>query len=193
MSQVAFYGLAVNRVALIALVLALVLTGCGERKAEVSKPTKFVHGRVSFDYPGNWEVTTDEVVDDFHVFMLETPGEAFVYLTAFEVEEGEASLRDEAKEFSKELELDVALVKSGESTMADEEARNGFERIRERMTFSVLGEKIVQERLHAGKTIAGLRVYLVVHAVGEDFAKVEPGFDLILDTFEVLPAEPATE
>ena len=163
---------------LLALSLLSLFAGCGEPKADLSAPNTHRSGAITFDYPKNWKITEDSVNPELHYLVVESPGDAIVIFQSFPIDESN-SLTAFSKEFSKSAETEMPLGKAAQSTFTDVPEVSGYKWIAEEFNINLLGESVPHRRLYGTKEIDDRQVFLIFQVAKEDFAKAEPGFDLI--------------
>ena len=166
---------------LLALSFLSLFSGCGEPQADLSAPKTHRSGAITFDYPKNWKITEDSVEPEMHYLFVESPGDAIATFQSFPIDESR-SLTDFAKEFTESAKTEMPLLKVAKSTFTDVPEVSGYEWIAEEFDVSLLTESIPYRRLYGTKEIDDRQVFLIFQITKEDFAKAEPGFDLIRDS-----------
>ena len=163
---------------LIALPILGLLAGCGELQADLSTPKTHRSGAITFEYPKNWKITEDSVSPEIHYLFVETPGDALVIFQSYPMDEADG-LTDFAKAFSESAATETPVGKIVKSTFADVPKAHGYKWIAEKFSINLLGESVPHRRLYGTKKIGDRQVFLILQAATEDYAKAEPGFELI--------------
>jgi hypothetical protein len=148
-----------------------------EQPANVSQSRQLVRDAFRVDYPGNWQIdSADEDYDPDHLFSIDSPGSSFAMFLVLDVpSEPATNVEEQVRQFSKLFN------NSAESRFTN--------------WGKYSGEGVhLQGRIFGMKS--GVRIFssssssrsiiVVQQCVDEDLADVEPGFDLIERTFELI-------
>ena len=154
---------------------ALLLAGCGERKADVALPKHYEKDGLTFLYPGNWTIDEDEDLSGIHHISIETRGDALVIVQLFPM--GAAnSLEEYAAVFSKRAAEALPLGKMTSSKFITLEAAHGCSRLQENCNMRLLNEDTPHVRYYLSRDFDGQRCFLICQVAEEDLAMVEEGF-----------------
>jgi hypothetical protein len=181
-----------------ALLALLLLAGC-ESVPEVGSPRSYSRDGISFSYPANWSVTEDVVQPGeprYRYLFVESPGSALVVVQVYEPGL-DLSVQDFAAEFSRrtaEETEDLARLGPLEPIRARTggavpvravvagASRVGVEQW---LSVSAAGQDVPHKLRAFRVETPSATVFLVVQASLEDWSLVAPGFDLVLESFEV--------
>jgi hypothetical protein len=176
------------------VVLALACLAACERAPDIAAPQAYAIEPLTFRFPGNWSVTRDERSaedgGEFRNVVVESPGNAIVLVQLYR-----PVVDVSAETFSAELMAATVAEVEGmveiqgmkplsasggtpsavQSTVAGE-LRDGVER---NFVIRVLGQPVPHRARTFRVESEGSVVFLVQQAATEDWARVEPGFDLI--------------
>lgn len=148
-----------------------------EERADVSRPRQLVRQGFRLEYPGNWRIdSTDEDHDPDHLFSIESPGSSFAMFRLFDFPSEPATNVDgQVRQFSKLLNT------SKKSRFKSWGKFNGEgAHLQGRMLGLKCGVKIFSFSSDS-------RSFVVVSQhFDEDAADVQPGFELIESTFELI-------
>ena len=157
------------------------LAGCGEPKADLSKPKTHRSGTLTFNYPKNWRVTEESVTPEFHCLFVESPGDALVILQSYSTD-GADNLTEFSKNFSESAATERPTGTMDKSQFAELPDAAGYSWIVENFEINLLGESIPLQRFYGTKDIGGKQVFLILQVATEDYSTVEAGFHLIRDS-----------
>ena len=163
------------------------LYGLAEQKAEVESPLQYDKDGLRFAYPGNWTVTEDQNSDNIRYLFVESPGDAIFVIQVYQEEEA-VEIDEYVEWFGAQVkeEIPVGAI-GGSDTTAVRKVVAGEQRdgVKERFSIEIIGTFVphLREyfRIHLGAHV----VFLVGQAATEDWGKVAPGFDLVLQSFEL--------
>lgn len=172
--------------ALVCFTAALLLTGCGERKANVSSPLSYEKAGLTFQYPGNWRIEDDEDIDGIHYLSVETNGDALVIVQMFPMAVAEP-LEDYAKMFSKKSAAAMPMGEMTSSKFTALPAANGFTRLQENCGMRVMNQDVPHVRYYLSRDFEGQRCFLLCQVADEDLKKVEAGFEQIAASLKYAP------
>lgn len=168
-----------RRAALLAVICALVLlsgceciqkTGFWEFPADVENPKQHLRPGLSFEYPGNWTIATDdEDYDPDRYISVESVGQCLVLIQVLDGEFDEEATADESVT---ELEL---IMPSPKVTNFDTYGRYTGEGRRMSGLMYVIKGKI---RVFAAADHGGT-LMIFEQCYDEDMRRARPGFDLI--------------
>jgi predicted Zn-dependent protease len=162
----------------IALALLGLFAGCGEPQVDLSTTKTHRSGAITFDYPKNWEISDDSLTPEIHYLFVETPGDALVVFQSYPIDEANG-LTDFSKAFSKSAATETPIGKVEQSTFSAIPEASGYEWIEEEFSIKFLSESIPHRRLYGTKMIGDRQVFLILQVATEDYARAEPGFELI--------------
>ncbi len=165
----------------------LVLVGCGERAAKVSKPQHYEKDGLTFLYPGNWKIDADEMLESIHHLSISTPGDALVVVQFFPLEIA-SSLEDYARAFSKETAAAVPVGKMTGSKFTPQPDADGYTCLKETCTMELAGQSIPHVRYFRSRDFGGKRCFLLCQVADEDLADVEDGFKQVASSLKVAEA-----
>lgn len=168
---------------------ALVVVGCGERAADVSKSKPFRSGEISFEMPGNWKVASNDRGEGFHSIIVETPGDTIAVIQLLPLSEAEQSLEFYAQAFSASASEETPVGKMTGSALGPQPEVHGFERLRESVVVSLMGQEVPIWRSYAGKCFENDRLFVIFQSPESDLGKVQPGFEFILGSLLRKPSE----
>ncbi|MCX6856681.1 MAG: hypothetical protein NTV80_17460 [Verrucomicrobia bacterium] len=160
------------------LPLLVLVTGCGEPKADLSAPKTHRSGATTFDYPKNWKITEESIDPTIHSLFVETPGDALVIFQSFPID-GADSLSAFSKAFSDIAKTETPIGKIAGSTFTNMPKVDGYEWIEEVFDIKLLGESAPHRRIYCTKSIGDKQVFLIFQVSTEDYVKTEAGFKLI--------------
>jgi hypothetical protein len=168
-------------------ILLLGLSGC-EKVADISSPVIYEKENISFSYPRNWKVTEDVKQQNFRYLFIESPGSAIFMVQVYS--KNDAVPFDVFVEwFSSTNRDDTPVVlnigKSTFSTVEESKFSPDFKGIKENFSMTLLGEQMPYKREYFTISSNNKVAFLVAQAATEDLSKVEPGFDLILNSFVI--------
>ena len=165
---------------LLCLIAAILLTSCFEKAADLDSPNTYRSEQLTFQYPGNWKIGFDSEVG---ILCIESPGNAIVTIQTYPPHD-KIDVEDLAKTYSAKFNDEIPLGKPAVESFAALENSSGFERFKEKVTHTVLGESMGHQRIYAGKDDEKYDIFLLFQVPSEDFEKTQPGFDLILESLK---------
>lgn len=152
----------------------LILVAC-EQKADVSEIQTYQKDGMKFDYPLNWDVASDEYIGDVRSVFIETPGSAI-----FMVQLYPAKSADPLKVYADYFLKDLNVEKLEHSKRTSKSGYIGY------FTVSFLGVEVPHQiEFYSNKKSDNVS-YLIAQVAIEDFSKVEVGFSLIYDSYQIL-------
>ncbi|MHA2799815.1 hypothetical protein [Vibrio harveyi] len=170
------------------LILTILLTAC-EQKAEVENIKVYSHNGISFEYPGNWDVTEDYEIGDVRLLFVESPGSGMMAIEVYDYQDS-LSLRDfvdvdieslVSRVKSSFLVIDSIAVVRHQKVVNDKQ----FIGFRYEIEYSLLGFNVPHFtevfQLSNGEKSA----YLSGQVAVEDGDLVVPGFDLVIASFSL--------
>ena len=171
----------------------LLLSACESKPfADLSQPSSFARHGVTFDYPGNWELTeTDAGAKDgakLHVMTMRTPSGAFMTIQSFE-ERMKLRVEDWAERLGQDYERRFAARSQVLEPGAREAAQRDFmgeTRDGLRQAFTVIdGERSasLSAELFVAEFPGGTSTVLI-QGSAEDFEKGRAGFDFVLKSLK---------
>ena len=163
--------------------ITTLLASCGEPPADLSKKETYSSNGLTFQYPGNWEVTEDETVLEFRYIFVETPGDALVILQSYPKDLSE-DLEAFAKDFSATAAEETPMADVITRSMEAKPEADGFQWMMEKVDITLLGETIPHVRYYATKPIGDRQIYLIQQVSTEDLNKVKQGFELVQKTLK---------
>jgi hypothetical protein len=170
---------------LFALLFLVPLLAC-EKNAEISTPKKYNKEGISFNYPSNWEITEDAFSDGVYQISVETPGNAIFLMMIYKETNAVVPLDKFSKLFSEAFAEVLFLGKSSTSSFTPVtrvKKQWNSAGIREKFDISILKLVIPYEREFHSIKKSGKVGYLISQAEVEEMPHVEPGFNLIRETF----------
>ncbi len=169
----------------IALLCLVTLSAC-EQNAEISTPKKYNKEGISFNYPSNWEITEDVFSDGVYEISVETPGNAIFLMMIYKETNAVVPLDKFSKLFSEAFAEVLPLGKSSTNSFTPVtrvKKQWNSAGIREKFDISILKLVIPFEREFHSIKKSGKVGYLISQAEVEEMPHVEPGFNLIRETF----------
>lgn len=156
------------------LVCAIFLAGCA-RQADVGNPVRFTEGALTFDYPRNWKITSNEPLGEGRLIMLEAPGSALLTITAF-APGADVSLKDygaNLKENMADSTLGLLMSFKNQGVRQDDEA------LELKFTVSVAGVHVPHTQEVTRHVFGNVTVFCMSQVADEDRQLVQAGFDLV--------------
>ena len=172
---------------IIILIAILVVSGCGEPKADIETPKSYDNSGLTFNYPKNWTITEDIVEGEIRYVFVETPGDAIVIIQLLPKSDS-GTVEEFSRSFSSEMVESISIGEVIEINFDALDLQNGYSRIKEEFSISLLGEEVPLVRTYWSKDYEGLRCFIICQSAPEDLAKVAPGFDLIAWSLKYLKA-----
>ena len=179
-----------NHVLVLVLFFLPFLSAC-EKMADISSPQVYSKNGLSFSYPGNWNITEEEILGGLggktKLLNVESPGDAIVIICAFDYA-SEQSLLEWARDFSQSMKEEIPFGEVGDSRFSDvtRMGKTGkIKGIKNKVELSFLGETVphVQEFFSLKKQ--GKTVFIVCQSAEEDLEKTEPAFRQIVGSFQL--------
>lgn len=171
------------------LLMCVCALGC-ERAADVEHPTHYDHNGISFDYPGNWEIESDEVdPEGFRTIIIGTPGDGVAMVQHFKHSPA-VGLDEYAKLFSEMTreEMPFGHVSEGQYkpyTYTTKQGARKLKGIQQNFDITVLDEHVPHARGYFGFDEHLPNTVMICQVASEDLDKVRPGCDLVLDRLKV--------
>ncbi len=163
------------------LVCAVFFTGCA-RQADTGNPVRFTEGALTFDYPGNWKVSTNDPLGEGRLVMLEEPGSALLTVTAF-APGMEVSLKDygaNLKENMTDSTLGLLMNIKSRGVRQENEA------LELKFTVSVAGVRVPHTQEVTRHVFGNVTVFCMSQVSDEDRHLVQAGFDLVRGSLQVM-------
>jgi len=179
----------INKLSFTLLASACLLSACWEKNADTENSIRYDEGGISFDYPGNWEITENVTNEDYQYLFIEAPGDAILKIEIYPEElSGDLSWFVELEiEAFREAVPKIAKLGQHKEEVEIKKTINGRELDGYRYEFdiSVLGMDVphVQEFFTFGSQSHS--AYVVTQVASEDLDKVENGFEQVLATFNI--------
>ena len=166
-----------------------------EKMADVGSPTIYSQGSLTFSYPGNWYVGSEEKIggpdDDSSLISLQSPGNANVMICFYDFEDNE-TLMEFATEFSREMATEIEdtipLSKVGKiefSKLTREGISGPIEGLSNKIPLVFLGQKVPQVLEYFTLKKQSKTVFIVCQSSEDDLEKTEPAFKQIIGSFEL--------
>jgi len=171
---------------LISFVFLILLTAC-EKAADITSPNLYNKQGISFSYPGNWDLTEEDLAENVTFVSVESSGSAIFMLQVYK-EEGASTLEEFATWYSTETKVDVPIGKiTSEPLINIKKNIKSLETkgIQESFAITLLGLKVPHKREYYLIKHSGRVVYLISQLAVEDQKKNDPGFDLIYHSFSI--------
>lgn len=163
--------------------IALLVTGCGERVADVVSPKSYEKNGVKFLYPANWRVEEDENIEGIRHLSIETHGEALLMVQFFPLEAAD-SLAEYVKVFSQKMAEALPTGKMTGSKFTPLPAEKGYERMKELCGMKVLNQDVPHVRYFLSRDFGKRRCFVICQVAEEDLKKVEAGFKQVAESLE---------
>ena len=163
------------------VLLAGLFAACGEKPAEIENPRDYKKGKITFQYPGNWEVTEDVEQAGIRSVIIESPGDAVLILQTFPANLA-PDIKTFAKIFAAELKKEVPVGEVGDSKLTPREKDSGFEVLKDNFALTLAGEKIPHTRFFHRKKIGQTVSFIVTQVSDEDLSLVEKGFAQVVSS-----------
>lgn len=173
-----------KRFFIVLIIFILFVSGCYD-KADVSSPSGYRRGNITFLYPGNWEVTQDAGRNDFRYLFVESPGDAIMIIQLY-LKQDALNLRDFVEQFAGKTEYEIPLGKSDNnyiSTVVKTTAAGRKTGLRERFALVIGDVQMTHIREYVRLEMKNNVIFLISQAPEEDSERVAPGFNLILESF----------
>jgi hypothetical protein len=170
------------------LVASLLVTGCEEREADLGSAKIYQRHGIFFSYPGNWKISEESNEIGIRYVFVETPGNAIAIIQLFPLEVAQ-TLNQYSRDYASAAAEATAIGKISVSKFQDLGMKNGYARIKETFSITLLGEEVPHVRTHWSKDVAGSRGFIICQAATEDLPKVEAGFGLLAESLKWEAAE----
>ena len=167
------------------LALAWLLAGCGERAADLEHPRRYDAPGLRLQVPGNWRIGEDRRIGQVQYLTVESPGSAlFVAIVG-------SGRGQELDTFARSFAAEADRQLPPSSVPGHRFERGGFAEgaIRERFSLRLGGVDVPHRREYRKVTGARRSAFLITQGAEQDLDKTQPGFDLLLRSFE-LPEAP---
>ncbi|WP_144017021.1 hypothetical protein [Vibrio sp. AND4] len=174
------------------IILSFFLMSC-ERGADLENTKEYSNNKVTFKYPGNWEVTEDSETEDFRFIFVESPGSGIMRIEIYNHEDS-----FKLKEFVK-LDIEYLLgtvpkffdveypeLIRGSKKNIGNSILSGLTYELDYRTFGIDITSIIETYKISNEIKTA---YLSGQVPKEDRHLVSSGFDLILSSFRILPTE----
>lgn len=173
-----------------ALIVCISITCACERAADITHPKHYDKDLITFDYPGNWTVTGDEVdADGFRTIILETPGDGLVLIQHFK-DPPALDLEAYARLFSELTKKEMPFGEVSDGVFSPYPytppgTTLTLDGLQQRFSITVLDQKVPHVRGFFGFDTHYPRTAFICQVASEDLANVRPGCDLILNRLKV--------
>ena len=177
-----------NTVKIFALASILIFTTSCQQAADISNPVSYDKAGIKFDYPGNWNITEDDQLEDVRFVILESPGDGIFIIQVYLAEDA-VLIREYVDWFTEAAIKETPIF---ERTVGDytkiEETIDGeiVSGLRQKFSINVfkLAVPHVSEyyRLEKNNKVA----FLISQAAEEDLGYEAAGFELIIKTFKLI-------
>ena len=161
----------------------LILSSCGEKAADLSKPQTFTSSNCSFKYPANWNITEKHSDKSVTVVLIETTGDSLAIVQAYNYLT-QQDFEDMAKEFADEATANTPVGEISTEGFSEISELNSFKRLEENFNIKLLGQDVPHKRYFARKIIGQKEFVLIFQAPKTDLSKVAPGFDFMTESFK---------
>jgi len=171
---------------MISFVFLILLSAC-EKPADIKSPNQYAKHGISFNYPSNWDLMEEDLIEDVTNVSVESPGSAIFMLQIFD-EEHAISLGEFAQWYSKEANELIPIGKvTSDPLVTVSKKIHSVETSgkKELFTITLLGQKVPHQREFYILEQSGKVLYLISQMALEDQKVVDPGFDLIFKSFSV--------
>jgi len=167
-------------------VCLLLFTGC-EQTADIQSPLHFANDVVSFDYPGNWDITDEETTEWGGYIIIESPGDAIFIIQNYQKDDA-LELSDFVTWFAEvtQQEMPVGDVQSGSRIPIEQEISGvATQGVREQFIIELLGVEVPHRRTYF--TVEGTNDvgFLIAQTAEEDIHLVQAGFELIWNSVSI--------
>ena len=168
------------------VILLLAFSGC-EKSADVVNVQEYSQAGVAFSLPGNWQVSEDVIEGTYRYIIVETPGDALFMLNQYSKADS-MSLAEFVEFRSDALSSELpfgqlsSLDRYAVEVVIDGEMRRG---IKNKIDIVVLGQTVPHEQTYFKLSQRRNDIFLITQVAEEDKSLVDPGFELIFDTFRV--------
>lgn len=184
-----------NKTILSSLIALLPFFSACEKMADVGSPSIYSKGSLSFSYPGNWYVESEEKFggpnDDSSLISLQSPGNANVTICFYDFEDDETLMEfatELSRDMASEIEDTIPLSKVGKiefSKVTREGVSGPIEGLSNKIPLVFLGQKVPQVLEYFTLKKQSKTVFIVCQSSEEDLEKTEPAFKQIVETFEL--------
>lgn len=171
------------------LLCACTLLAC-ESSADTANPRSYNKDGISFQYPGNWKVESDEFdASGFRTIIVETPGDGLAMVQYFTVAPV-TSTEDYAKLFAQVTKDEVPIGQITPSVYKDYTYTNPISRqvitgVQERFAIEILGERVPHVRAYVGFNEQFPKSVFICQVASEDLELVKPGCDQVLHSLKI--------
>ncbi len=153
----------------------------------MAHPKTYADAHVTFQYPGNWRITTDERHEDGGLVIIDGRSDSLVVLDISAGELTEAEFEDHVESFIAEMpgSIPFGSLQNGAITKAKSprpgELMTHYHFNIQVATVSVPHTTDFWMQRHGGTSVTGM-----CQVADEDRAGIEPGFQLIRDTLSAV-------
>ena len=168
---------------ILSLILLLALSAC-ERKPDLASLKQYQEHDINFNYPGNWEITEDGYNGSVHYLIITSTGDAVVMIHTFDT-----AVAPELKPFTESLstgiskEMPFGEMKTESMTFMKETGKATW--IKEKLSVTLLGQTLPHIREYRKAENSKRTAFLTSQTTTEDQTTVKPGFELIIQSFEL--------
>ena len=147
---------------------------------------KFDKKGLTFDYPDQWKIGSDESFSGTRLVIVYGPNNAIVTIQFSEIKFAD-SLEDYVKEYSETAAAEVKKVAklTNESLTKKSKNKFDFESITEKFTLENGETKIPHDRIYLRKKIDKYACFIVCQTSTANMEKVESGFRQLITTIEL--------
>lgn len=162
-----------------------------EKMADISSPQVYSKNGLSFSYPGNWNITEEEIPgglgEKTKLLNVESPGDAIVIICAFDYT-SEQSLLEWARDFSQSMKEEIPFGEVGDAQFSDVSRMGKTGRIKgikNKVELSFLGETVPHVQEFFSIRNKETSAFIVCQSAEEDLEKTEPAFRQIVGSFQL--------
>ncbi|SHK41771.1 hypothetical protein SAMN02745181_3770 [Rubritalea squalenifaciens DSM 18772] len=172
-----------------ALLLPILLfCSCNSGKPDLSSPKSYHSSNFTFQYPGDWKITSDEDDGEEHIVQLESGLMTTVSVRV--IKDEEFSCMDLANVLRQNTGDDLGdKVTVAKSTLTPMDDAHGYSWAEEKYTLDSDGLKLNFTVHYGCKTAGGDTLLVYFQTTDSSWERVSPGFDLIRDSFSAVQEE----
>lgn len=171
------------------LTIIITLASCTEHQADIENVKQYENNGITFEYPGNWEVSEDIEESGFRYLFVEAPREAILKIEIYPKKESFTLL-----EF---IDLDIKGFESEVPTgftISDKSAITKTQKLvsgklstgyKYSFNLSALGTDVPHVQEYYMLNTDSKSVYVMTNVADEDLHLEETGFELILKTIKL--------
>jgi hypothetical protein len=174
--------------AVLFLAVVILLTNCGGKAADTAHGKQYANHMISFTYPGNWEVSDEQILNYPYYVEVKTNINSFSVIYIVESMD-DPGLQDFAGRYidfySTEMDKN-RLWEAGKSAVGEITRTPDYESITERFILKKIQASSPRTRFYRRKAGTDFVCYVVSQAPDVELSLVAAGFDQIAKTLSIL-------